>query len=168
MGKHNQSRSLGSITDFQTTPDIQPDPADMRINQLERRIIQVESLLNNVMQQLDKPYRDQALTNGTAAPKKKKAKTDSKPVQQRKYKKQKQVEIQSAITFLEQTPEKLWKGDILRQAISENCNLSRNRATTIFKALRKKGHLEILTNVEVDGELLKGAFKITEKGCDNP
>ena len=59
MAKHNQTKSLGSLTDFQSAPQPTPETADERIDRLERRLLQVETLLNDVTQQLDKPYRDQ-------------------------------------------------------------------------------------------------------------
>ena len=58
MAKHNQTKNLGTLIDFQTTPHIEPETTDERIDKLERRIIQVETLLNDVMQQLDRPFRD--------------------------------------------------------------------------------------------------------------
>ena len=54
MAKHNQTKTLGSLTDFQTPPP-PPVPVDERIDKLERRVLQVEALLNDVMHQLDKP-----------------------------------------------------------------------------------------------------------------
>ena len=55
MSKHNQTKSLGSLTDFQSAPQPTPETTDERIDRLERRILQVETLLNDVMHQLDKP-----------------------------------------------------------------------------------------------------------------
>ena len=55
MAKHNQQKTLGSLTDFQTAPQPTPETTDERIDRLERRILQVETLLNDVMHQLDKP-----------------------------------------------------------------------------------------------------------------
>ena len=59
MGK--QTKSLGSLTDIQAPA---PEPPDNRFDNLEKRIAQLETLLNDVMQQLDQPYRDQQLGNG--------------------------------------------------------------------------------------------------------
>ena len=55
MAKHNQRNTLGSLTDFQSAPQPTPETTDERIDRLERRILQVETLLNDVMHQLDKP-----------------------------------------------------------------------------------------------------------------
>ena len=60
MPKHNQSRSLGSLTDFQTAPQTTPETTNERFDRLEHRLLQAETLLNDVMQQLDKPFRDQS------------------------------------------------------------------------------------------------------------
>ena len=57
MPKHNQSATIGSITNFISNPSPLPEPD--RITALETRVSTLESLLNDVMQQLDKPYRDQ-------------------------------------------------------------------------------------------------------------
>ena len=64
MAKHNQTKSLGSFTDFQSAPHPSLETADERIDRLDRRLLQVETLLNDVTQQLDKPYRDQPHSNG--------------------------------------------------------------------------------------------------------
>ena len=64
MAKHNQSKTLGTLTDFQTAPPPAQETADERFVRLEHRLSQVETLLNDVMQQLDKPYRDQPHSNG--------------------------------------------------------------------------------------------------------
>ena len=61
MPKHNQSARLGDLTDFAAVPDSDPDA---RITALERRVATLESLLNDVMQQLDQPFRDQPQGNG--------------------------------------------------------------------------------------------------------
>ena len=64
MPKHNQTKSLGSLTDLQSAPQPIPETTDERIDRLEHRLIQVETLLNDVTQQLDKPYRNQQHGNG--------------------------------------------------------------------------------------------------------
>ena len=53
MPKTKQSKSLGSLDNFATTPHFEPD-AD-RITALEKRVATLELLLNDVMHQLDKP-----------------------------------------------------------------------------------------------------------------
>ena len=91
-----------------------------------------------------------------------KSPTPDKPVQ-KDWKKQRQADLESGIAFLGKTPEKLWKGDILRDALRENCNLSHNRSKILFKALRENGHLDTLNDTEVDGEQLNYALKFVKK-----
>ena len=62
MPKHNQTARLGDLTDFAASPPAL-DP-DTRITVLERRVATLEGLLNDVMQQLDRPFREQPRTNG--------------------------------------------------------------------------------------------------------
>ena len=59
-----QTKSLGGLADIQASPPPTPETTDQRVDQLERRLTQAEVLLNDVMQVLDKPYRDQQLGNG--------------------------------------------------------------------------------------------------------
>ena len=54
-----QTKSLGGLADIQASPPPAPETTEERIDRLERRLTQAEVLLNDVMQQLDKPYRDQ-------------------------------------------------------------------------------------------------------------
>ena len=71
MPKHNQSARLGDLTDFAAVP---PSDPDARTTALERRVTTLEALLNDVMQQLDRPFRDQhSKQNGTP----KQAKTEA-------------------------------------------------------------------------------------------
>ena len=53
MPKHNQSATIGPITDFVSPPS--PVPESERITALENRVSTLETLLNDVMHQLDKP-----------------------------------------------------------------------------------------------------------------
>ena len=59
-----QTKSLGGLADIQASPPPTPETTEERIDRLERRILQAETLLNDVMQQLDRPYRDQPLFDG--------------------------------------------------------------------------------------------------------
>ena len=54
-----QTKSLGGLADIQASPPPTPETTEERIDRLERRLTQAEVLLNDMMQQLDKPYRDQ-------------------------------------------------------------------------------------------------------------
>ena len=77
MAKHNQRNTLGSLTDFQSAPQPTPETTDERIHMLERRILHVETLLNDVMHEIDKPYT-QPKGNG------KPPKTQNNPLNTRK------------------------------------------------------------------------------------
>ena len=64
MAKHNQRNTLGTLVDFQSAPQPLPETTDERIDRLERRLLQVETLLNDVMQVLDKPFQNKPASNG--------------------------------------------------------------------------------------------------------
>ena len=66
MPKNRESKALGSLNDFVATPEL-PFDAETEIHALKQRVLTLESLLNDVMQQLDKPFRDQNL-NGQKQP----------------------------------------------------------------------------------------------------
>ena len=182
MAKHNQQKTLGPLTDFQTAPQPVPETADARIDRLERRLLQVETLLNDVMQALDKPYRDQPRFNGkphsNGRPKQARPHSNRKPPVPSNPKaketqkaptpptpaatdEQKQADIEAVMPFLHQHPDRFWKTTQLQKAIKEHCNLSNKRASFAIKRLRKTGHLVIIKNVEVDGEILGGAYQFT-------
>ena len=176
MAKHNQSKSLGSLTDFQSAPQPTPETPDERIDRLERRILQVETLLNDVMQVLDKPYQQNkhkpngkpsTTQNRNGKPPTKanpndnkkgqaKAKTQTPPATEE----QRQADTEAVIAFLHQHPDRFWKGTHLQKAIKEHCNLSNRRASLAAKRLRKNGHLVLVKDVEVDGEKLDWAYQL--------
>ena len=178
MAKHNQPKTIGTLTDFQTAPEPTPETTDERIDWLERQLLQVQTILNDVMQQLDAPYREKPRSNGMpkqakpkqANPKQTKPKQakPSKPKTKKKAptppapattEEQKQADNAAVIAFLHQHPDKLWHGRKLRFAIKEYCDLSNRRITSAVKHIRKTGHLVVIKDVEVDGERLEGAFQ---------
>ena len=174
MAKHNQRNTLGSLTDFQSAPQPTPETTDERIDRLERRILQVETLLNDVMQVLDKPYQQNKhpqdgkppatqKQNGKpptkANPQAEKTQKAKNPPTPPATEEQRQADIEAVIAFLHQYPDRLWKTKQLQKAVKEHCNLSNTRASLAAKRLRKNGHLVIVENVEVDGEKLSGAYK---------
>ena len=171
MPKHNQTKSLGSLTDLQSAPQPIPETTDERIDRLERRLSQVESLLNDVTQQLDKPYRNQQHGNGKpkqaklkqAKPNPKKAKKAPTPPTPALTKEETQVNDVAIIAFLSQDPDKLWHGAKLRIAIQELCDLSNQQVVSSIKRLRSIGHLVIVKDVEVDGNILKGAYQFIQQ-----
>ena len=170
MAKHNQQKTLGNLIDFQTAPQPAPETTDERFDRLEHRLSQVETLLNDVMQQLDKPYRDQPHSNGKpkqakpkqakpkqAKPSTPKAKETQKAPTPAPTEAQKQADIEAVIPFLHQHPDRLWKPTQLQKAIKAHCNLTNRRATSAIKRLRKTGLLVNVKDVEVDGEKLDWA-----------
>ena len=181
-----QTKSLGGLADLQASPTPTPETTEERIDRLERRLLQVETLLNDVMQQLDRPYRDQPLFDGKphgngkpnpvkpkqanpvkpkqakpkqAKPKAEKAKKAPTPPVPPATEEETQAYAEATITFLLQDPEKLWHGAKLRKSIQKHCATSSQRATLAIKLLRRTGHLLIVKDVEVDGSILKGAYQ---------
>ena len=68
MPKTTQSKSLGSLENFATTPHFESDTE--RITALEQRVATLEGLLNDVMHQLDKPNtQPKSKLNGNGKPK---------------------------------------------------------------------------------------------------
>ena len=121
MPKHNQTKRLpGSLTDFQTAPQPILETPDERLDRLERRILQTETLLNDVMQQLDKPYRDQPQFNG----KPKQAKQTQKPhsngkPKQAKTKQAKSKQAKPPTTPPTRTEEQVKQAEQAKQAKQE-------------------------------------------------
>ena len=73
-------KSLGTMSDV-AAPAPPVLDSDTRIEALERRVATLEALLNDVMQQLDRPFRDQhSKQNGT--PKQAKPKPKHTPPKQ--------------------------------------------------------------------------------------
>ena len=170
MPKHNQTKSLGTLTDFQSDIPHTPEPTDERIDRLERRLIQVETLLNDVMQQLDRPFRDlHSKQNGKPSQAKPKPVKPSSPKQAKQKPPTVQptpshskADIQAVTEFLQQHGDRLWHGNQLRKAIKERCEgISNKRLKSVLETLRKDGKITIVANVEVDGVLLKGAYQFT-------
>ena len=76
MPKTNQPKTIGSLNDFATTP--QSDPDTDRIIALEKRVATIEMLLNDVMHQLDQPEtQPKSKLNGNGKP------ADSPPLRSR-------------------------------------------------------------------------------------
>lgn len=60
MGKHRQTKSLGSVASFSSSDNAQEAPLtpEERIAELERRVATLETLLNDVIRQLDKAFKE--------------------------------------------------------------------------------------------------------------
>ena len=165
MPKHNQSARLGDLTDFAAVP---PSDPDARTTALERRVTTLEALLNDVMQQLDRPFRDQhSKQNGTpkqAKPKRTPPKPAASPADQPPpiSAEQKQADKEAVHKFLKQHGDRKWQGKELRVAVKTHCNLSNKRTQLAIDALKKDGTLTVVNNVEVDGEMLTGAYQLVQ------
>ena len=167
----SKQKAIGTLADFQSAIPHTPETTDERIDRLERRVLQVETLLNDVTQQLDKPYRNQQHGNGKpkqakpkqAKPNPKKVKKAPTPPTPALTKEETQVNDVAIIAFLSQDPDKLWHGAKLRIAIQELCDLSNQQVVSSIKRLRKIGHLVIVKDVEVDGNILKGAYQFIQQ-----
>ncbi|MCG9132733.1 hypothetical protein J5I95_13730 [Candidatus Poribacteria bacterium] len=69
MPKHNQSKALGSLTDFAQRPEPPiEDPLEKRVRTLERAVNEILFQLADISEQLDQPVRNQALGKGTSKP----------------------------------------------------------------------------------------------------
>ena len=152
-----QTKSLGGLADIQASPPPIPETTDERIDNLEHRLIQVETLLNDVMQQLDRPFRDlHSKQNGKPSQAKQKPPTAQPTPSHSK------ADIQAVTEFLKQHGDRVWHGNKLRKAIKESCEgISNKRLKSVIETLRKDGKITIVANVEVDGVLLKGAYQFT-------
>ena len=105
MPKTNQSKSLGSLSNFTSTPQLDPDPD--RITALEKRVATLELLLNDVMHQLDQPETQlksklNGKPKGNGKPKAQKSKPPTPEPKKEKPKKTPPSEILTAL--LKQKP----------------------------------------------------------------
>ena len=67
MPKHNQSKTLGSLTDFSGSPSApNVDPLETRVANLERAVNEILFQLADISERLDQPVRNQDLGKGTA------------------------------------------------------------------------------------------------------
>ena len=179
----SKQKAIGTLADLQSAQPV-PETTDTRVDNLEKRVAQLESILNDVMQQLDRPYKDQQDFDGKphsnekqkqmkqANPvKPKQAKPKQVKPKQTKPKRvnppslppateaQTQAHAEAIIAFLNQEPDRLWHGSTLRTAVKDHCATSNQKAILAMKLLRRTGHLVIVKNVEVEGEKLDGAYK---------
>ena len=157
-------KSIGTMSDVAAPAPPVPD-SDTRIEALEHRVATLENLINDVMQQLDRPFRDQhSKQDGTpkqAKPKRTPPKSAASPADQPPpiSAEQKQADKEAAHKFLKQHGDRKWQGKELRVAVKTHCNLSNKRTQFAIEALKKDGTLTVANNVEVDGKMLKGAYQ---------
>ena len=164
MAKHNQTKSLGPLTNFQSAPEPTPETTDERIDRLERRILQVETLLNDVMQQLDKPYTQpkspqnewetetgKTGENSADAVQASEADRNLKPKKNSTHarsapattEEQKQADTAAVIAFLHQHPDSLWhRSGSCGITAKEHCGISNRRIALATKTpIEKTGIL---------------------------
>ena len=67
LGKHNQSKALGSLTDFSGSPSApKVDPLETRVANLERAVNEILFQLADISERFDQPVRNQDLGKSTA------------------------------------------------------------------------------------------------------
>jgi len=235
-------RSIGTLADIAASPqEPEPDSTQAQIDALAKRVATLESLLADVMLQLDnvyhgkpdtkksKPQKQRPETKDSASPADKilmqmasgpqlrleiiekcglsedagkKAwsylfttgqveKTGEKkdgaslwqicenpiPISEKPEAKTKntvsktpspflEADIQAIIDFGQQHGDRLWRTTTLAKTIRDACGISRKRIANAFVVLKENGTLKIVENVEVDGELLKGAYQFAPKEED--
>ena len=174
-------KSIGTLADITTSPQVDPKPdnTQAQIDTLTRRVSTLENLLADVMHHLDQPYRNRNIdgklkpkppTKGSerssdkdnSAPfRKVQKKAPPQPIEPKEVSNRK-ADMEAATAFLKKYPNKLWHGKTLRQELKNACEgLSNARLKTVINTLRKDDRLNIVKNVEVDGEILKGAYQYT-------
>ena len=142
MTKTKQSKSLGSLQNFATTPQFESDTE--RITALEKRVATLELLLNDVMHQLDKPDRQpKAKTNGK--PKAQKSKTPTPKPKNAKPKKTPPSEIITAL--LKQKPHS-------RAEIETATGMDTEAISKCITWMKKQDFIEKTTEKDDDGNSL--------------
>ena len=160
-------KSIGTMSDVAAPAPPVPD-SDTRIEALEHRVATLENLINDVMQQLDRPFRDQhSKQDGTpkqAKPKRTPPKSAASPADQPPpiSEEQKEADKEAVHKFLKQHGDRKWHGGKLRIAVKTHCNLSNKRTKFAIDALGKDGTLTFVNNVEVGGEMLTGAYQLVQ------
>ena len=137
MAKHNQQKTLGSLTDFQTAPQPAPETTDERLDRLERRLLQVETLLNDVTQQLDKPYRDQPHSNGKPKQAKPSTAPETPDAKRARQEKQAAIEKEAQAASAKRTAEGFQKLQSLL-ANGDRITSTELQAAGISQSLQKK------------------------------
>ncbi len=67
MPKHNQSKALGSLSDFSGSPSApKVDPLETRVTNLERAVNEILFQLADLSERLDQPVRNQDSDKGTS------------------------------------------------------------------------------------------------------
>ena len=146
MPKHNQSATLGSMSDFvTTTPAHEPDTD--RITALEKRVATLELLLNDVMHQLDKPNtQPKSKVNGNpkgnGKPKVQKSRLPPTPKPKQAKAKTPPSEIITAL--LKQNPQS-------RAEIESETGMDTEAVTKCVTWMKKRDLIEKTTDTDTDG-----------------
>ena len=143
MPKTKESKSLGSLNDFATTPHFQSDTE--RITALEQRVATLEDLLNDVMHQLDKPdTQPKSKLNGNGKPNKnrKQAKAEKAAALKRSPKRTPPSEILTAL---------LKKKPHSRAEIESEMGMDTEAVTKCVTWMKKQDLIEKITDKDRDG-----------------
>lgn len=155
-------RSIGTLADIAASPQgPEPDSTQAQIDALTKRVETLENLLADVMMQLDKPYQDE---HAEQTPKPKpKAPSKAKKKGTAETDLFLEADLQAITDFGQQHGDRLWHMTTLAKAIRDTCGISRKRVQKALVALRENGTIKVIENVEVDGEMLKGAYQFPPK-----
>ena len=160
MGKHRQNKSLGSVTSFASSENAQQtqQTPDERINALETRVATLETLLNDVMLQLDKPFKaspnlkkKKRHKSATAPQPEKKSEIDPSPQAKTEFHNQKQKRASEAALAASLERLKTLFGDGVKRTESEIFQQLRNLSKRHFRRLRS--YLQNDANEDYDARL---------------
>jgi cell division protein FtsN len=145
MPKTKQSKSLGSLDNFATTPHFESDTE--RITALEKRVATLEGLLNDVMHQLDNPdtqpkSKVNGKPKGNEKPKVQKSKTPTPKPKKAKPKKTPPSEIITAL---------LKKNPHSRAEIESGTKMDTEAISKCITWMKKQDLIEKTTDKDGDG-----------------
>ena len=144
MPKNTQSKSLGSLQDFATTPHFESDAE--RITALEKRVTTLELLLNDVMHQIDKPDQ-QPKSKMNGKPKgngKTNVQRSKTPTPQPKNKPKKTPPSEIITALLKQEPRS-------RAEIESETGMDTEQITKCIGWMKKQGLIEKTTDKDAGG-----------------
>ena len=166
MPKNRESKALGNLNDFVTMPEPVFD-AETEIEALKKRVLTLESLLNDVMQQLDKPFKDQS-SKGKKKPDLKIPKPAENSVGSPTPKgttaptiteEDREKDILTISTILEKEETgKIYPARHFQKYLRERTGISANRCKMVVRKLKSDGKITTLENVEIDGEMHQHAY----------
>ena len=147
MTKHRQTKSLGSVASFASSEN--HETPQERIDALERRVDTLETLLNDVMLQLDKPFQERSTPqkkkeHNKPAPPAQKSETEPSPQAKTEFHNEKQnraselalAEALESLKALLRDGVKRTQSEILRQLP----NLSKRKFNRLCSHLSDDGN----------------------------